>query len=49
MRDAEGKIYYICQICRDSGFIHPRKEDGTPDYSKAIPCQCRGKSERKAG
>ena len=31
---------YECQICQDSHFIHPVKDDGKPDYSSVIPCQC---------
>ena len=41
MRDPDGSIYYLCPICQDSGFVHPRKEDGKPDYSKVKPCRCR--------
>jgi DNA replication protein DnaC len=31
---------YNCSICRDAGFVHPRMEDGKPDYSKTVPCKC---------
>ena len=41
MRDPDGSIYYLCPICQDSGFVHPRREDGKPDYSKVKPCRCR--------
>ena len=45
MQREDGSIYYNCNICQDFGFVHPRKEDGKPDYSKVIPCQCRKQSE----
>ncbi|KKM97002.1 hypothetical protein LCGC14_1172360 [marine sediment metagenome] len=35
------EIIYDCPVCRDGGFLHPRKEDGKPDYSKLISCKCR--------
>jgi len=31
---------YKCQACHDSGFLHPLLEDGKPDYSRVITCQC---------
>jgi DNA replication protein DnaC len=31
---------YQCQICRDAGFVHPRRQDGKPDYGTTIPCRC---------
>jgi hypothetical protein len=37
----DGVRLYKCLICLDQGWVHPRKEDGKPDYSKTIPCQCR--------
>ncbi len=29
-----------CRICRDGLFVHPIRPDGTPDYSRTVPCQC---------
>lgn len=46
MRDPDGSIYYLCPICQDSGFVHPRREDGKPDYSKVKPCRCRQAREK---
>jgi DNA replication protein DnaC len=31
---------YTCPICLDAHFVHPLREDGKPDYSKVVPCQC---------
>jgi DNA replication protein DnaC len=31
---------FDCQICRDLHLVHPRRQDGTVDYSRAVPCQC---------
>lgn len=30
----------VCPICQGAGFVHPRKEDGKPDYSQVVPCKC---------
>jgi hypothetical protein len=30
-----------CLICLDAGWVHPRKEDGTPDYSQTVRCSCK--------
>jgi DNA replication protein DnaC len=27
-----------CPACQGAGFVHPLKEDGSPDYGRAIPC-----------
>lgn len=29
---------YICRVCRDTGFVHPRNERGRIDFSRVIPC-----------
>ncbi len=31
---------YACPICRDAQFVHPLKEDGKPDFSRVVPCEC---------
>ena len=31
---------YGCTICQDAHYIYPRHEDGTIDYSQAVPCLC---------
>jgi len=31
---------YTCPVCHDMHFVHPLKEDGKPDYSRVVPCQC---------
>lgn len=31
---------YACPICRDAQFVHPLGEDGKPDFSRVVPCQC---------
>jgi DNA replication protein DnaC len=31
---------YNCKICFDAGVVYPRKEDGQPDYSQVIDCEC---------
>jgi DNA replication protein DnaC len=31
---------YKCSICRDFGFVHPLKEDGQPDYTQIVDCDC---------
>lgn len=36
----EPEVEYTCRICRDAHFVHPLKEDGKPDYSSVVPCQC---------
>jgi len=37
--DEDGIKYYDCNYCLDMKFLHPRKEDGNPDYSRNIPCR----------
>ena len=27
-----------CLICKGAGFVHPLRENGSPNYAKAIPC-----------
>lgn len=29
-----------CPGCRGARFVHPRLEDGRPDYSRIVPCRC---------
>ena len=29
-----------CPICKGSCYVHPRKENGRPDYSRTVPCKC---------
>jgi len=29
-----------CPICRGAQIVHPRLEDGRPDYSRVVPCVC---------
>lgn len=36
-----------CDICHGSGWLHPLKEDGKPDYSKTARCECRHKADDK--
>lgn len=31
---------YKCQLCHDAGVRHPRRQDGTVDYSTVAPCEC---------
>lgn len=31
---------YNCDICQDTGYVHPRKGDGMVDYSRVITCKC---------
>lgn len=31
---------YECPICRDAYYVHPRGDDGKPDYSRVVPCHC---------
>lgn len=31
---------YDCDTCLDAGWVHPRREDGSVDYSKVEPCEC---------
>jgi len=35
---------FTCPLCRDGHFVHPLREDGRPDNSRVVPCQC--ESER---
>ena len=37
----QGQRLYYCLTCLDMGWVYPRKEDGSPDYSKAKRCECR--------
>ncbi len=30
-----------CPICKGAGFIYPLLDSGQPDFSRAVPCQCR--------
>ena len=32
---------YKCPICEDSGTVYPRREDGSVDWSRFVPCICR--------
>lgn len=34
------KAHKKCSICLDTGFVHPLKADGKPDYSRVQPCAC---------
>jgi hypothetical protein len=36
--DGNGNRIYKCIHCLDAGFVHPRRENGTPDYSRTKPC-----------
>jgi DNA replication protein DnaC len=37
-----------CQVCLDTGFVHPLKDNGKVDYSLTVPCVCvRQEAERK--
>ena len=31
-----------CRVCRGAGFVHPRGDDGKPDYAHTINCQAKG-------
>lgn len=31
-----------CVACHGAGFVHPRKEDGSTDYTKVVPCRAKG-------
>lgn len=31
-----------CGVCHGYGFVHPRGDDGQPDYAKVIDCQAEG-------
>ena len=31
-----------CEACSGAGYVHPRRDDGSVDYSKAVPCKARG-------
>jgi DNA replication protein DnaC len=37
----------VCPICKGAGFVHPRKLDGNPDYSRVVPCKCRAEDVLK--
>jgi len=41
--DDNGNPVYTCPICRDGKFVHPLKEDGSPNYSKHLACECQKK------
>ncbi len=41
-----GQRLYYCLNCLDTGYIHPIKEDGRVDYSKAVKCSCRQGEQR---
>ena len=32
---------YECEVCRDAGFVHPRREDDSVDYRSIVPCKCK--------
>lgn len=36
-----------CPICKGARFVHPLLPDGSPDYSRLIPCKCTGKDIEK--
>lgn len=41
---------YKCLICKDTGMLHPRDEEGNICYDRSIPCQCQAETiaaERK--
>ena len=31
---------FICVNCRDAHFVHPLREDGKPDYTRVVSCEC---------
>lgn len=31
---------FECPICRDFRFVYPRRQDGTVDYTRTVPCRC---------
>ncbi len=31
----------LCPFCQGSGWVHPRKNDGTPDYTIVVPCRAK--------
>ena len=31
---------FTCAVCWDAHFVHPLKDDGKPDYSQVVTCQC---------
>lgn len=40
--DENGVRLYKCLHCLDAGFVHPRRDNGSVDYSKTIRCRyCR--------
>jgi DNA replication protein DnaC len=36
-----------CQICLDTGWLYPIGEEGKPDYSNAVRCQCMKEQDEK--
>ncbi len=34
----------VCPTCRGARFVHPRLENGRPDYERLVPCRCLGQS-----
>lgn len=49
MYNESGERLYFCLNCFDCGFVHPRYDDGKPDYSRVIPCpKCRPESFQRA-
>ncbi len=36
--EPEGGPNPECARCRGAGWLHPRNPDGTPDYSRVVPC-----------
>jgi hypothetical protein len=45
----DGIRLYTCPTCLDQGWVHPRFEDGKPDYSKIVRCDCEAEIERQQG
>jgi hypothetical protein len=37
--DEFGNRLYKCLHCLDAGHVHPRRENGTPDYTRTIRCR----------
>ncbi|MBA7598386.1 Chromosomal replication initiator protein DnaA [subsurface metagenome] len=31
-----------CKVCHGAGYVHPRGDDGKPDYSQVVDCQAKG-------
>lgn len=39
-RPGKIEVNYNCKKCFDAGVVYARKEDGKPDYSKVVDCEC---------